>query len=363
MDVDLKALADITLGYVGADLGALVKEAAMRALRRALLDIDLEVDEIPLEVLKKLEVRRDDFLQAFREMEPSTLREVLIERPDVRWDDIGGLEPAKQELREAVEWPLKYARLFNQAGAKAPKGVLLYGPPGTGKTLLAKAVAAESESSFISVKGPEFLSKWVGESEKAVRETFRKAKVAAPCVIFFDEIDAVTPARGMSADGQVTERVISQILTEMDGLEELHNVTIIAATNRPDLVDPALLRPGRFDRLVFIPTPDLEARKSIFSIHTKGKPLAGNVSVDELASRTEDYTGAEIAAVCNEAAMLAIRDFLAVGGPLDEKYVKKIALKKEHFERALEKIRPRSKDELRRYHDMSKRFRDGLEVT
>src|SRR5881296_184130 len=315
-DVDVGALADITHGYVGADIEALVKEAAMRALRRILPDIDLEVDEVPMEVLKKLELTKDDFLQAFREMEPSTLREVLIERPDVRWHDIGGLDVAKQELAEAVEWPLKYAKLFTQAGAKAPKGVLLYGPPGTGKTLLAKAVAAESEANFISVKGPEFLSKWVGESERTVRETFRKAKAAAPCVIFFDEIDAITPPRGGSADSQVTERVISQILTEMDGVEELHNVTIIAATNRPDLVDPALLRPGRFDRLVYIPPPDLEARKAILRIHAKGKPLAADVNVDELASRTEDYTGAEIEAVCNEAAILAIRDYVAAGGPM-----------------------------------------------
>ena len=360
--VDLKALADITHGYVGADLEALVKEAAMRALRRTLPDIDLEVDEIPIEVLRKLEVTREDFLRAFREMEPSTLREVLIERPDVRWSDIGGLEPAKQELREAVEWPLKHAKLFEQAGAKAPKGVLLYGPPGTGKTLLAKAVAAESESNFISVKGPEFLSKWVGESERAVRETFRKAKAAAPCVIFFDEIDAITPQRGVGADSQVTERVISQLLTEMDGLEELHNVTIIGATNRPDLVDPALLRPGRFDRLVYIPPPDPEARKAIFAIHTKGKPLAADVIVDELSARTDGYTGAEIAAVCNEAAMLAIRDFLGSGAPSEDKYVKKIVLRKEHFDRALQKIRPRSKGELGRYQDGSKAFRGGLEV-
>ncbi|TLZ56362.1 MAG: CDC48 family AAA ATPase [Methanobacteriota archaeon] len=361
-DVDLGALADITHGYVGADIGALVKEAAMRALRRILPNIDLEVDEVPMEVLKKLELTKDDFLQAFREMEPSTLREVLIERPNVRWHDIGGLDAAKQELAEAVEWPLKYGTLFAQAGAKPPKGVLLYGPPGTGKTLLAKAVATESEANFISVKGPEFLSKWVGESERAVRETFRKAKAAAPCVIFFDEIDAVTPNRGNSADGQVTERVISQILTEMDGVEELHNVTIIAATNRPDLMDPALLRPGRFDRLVYIPPPDLEARKAILEIHTKGKPLGPDVSLDEIAARSENYTGAEIAAVCNEASMLAIRDFLAAGGTLDEKYVKKLVLKKDHFERALEKVRPRSKDELRRYHDLSTQFRDGPEV-
>ncbi len=361
-DVDLKALADVTHGYVGADLAALVKEAAMRSLRRVLPDIDLEVEEIPVEVLRKLEVTKDDFLSAFREMEPSTLREVLIERPDVRWTDIGGLVGPKQELREAVEWPLKYARLFTQAGAKAPKGVLLYGPPGTGKTLLAKAVATESEANFISVKGPEFLSKWVGESERAVRETFRKAKAAAPCVIFFDEIDAVTPQRGMSADTQVTERVISQILTEMDGLEELHNVTIIAATNRPDLVDPALIRPGRFDRLVYIPPPDVEARRAIFAIHAKGKPLAPDVALDDLARRTEDFTGAEIAAVCNEAAMLSIRDFVEAGGSLDEKAVKRLTLGADHFERALQKIRPRSKDELRRYKDLSKQFREGMEV-
>ena len=361
-DVDLKELAGITHGYVGADLAALVKEAAMRSLRRALPSIDLEVDEIPVEVLRKLEVTRDDFIQAFREMEPSTLREVLIERPSVHWDEIGGLEDAKQELREAVEWPLKYAKLFTHAGAKAPKGVLLYGPPGTGKTLLAKAVATEAEANFISVKGPEFLSKWVGESERAVRETFRKAKAAAPCIVFFDEVDAVTPQRGMGADSHVTERVISQVLTEMDGLEELHNVTVVAATNRPDMVDPALLRPGRFDRLVYIPPPDLEARRSIVAIHAKGKPLAPEVDLDDIAKRTEDYTGAEIAAVCNEASMLAIRDFVAAGGPLEDKYVKKLALKRDHFDRALAKIRPRSKGALQRHQDLSTRFRDGMEV-
>ena len=361
-DVDLRDLANVTHGYVGADLAALVKEAAMRSLRRALPDIDLEVDEIPMEVLRRLEVTRDDFLSAFREMEPSTMREVIIERPNVRWADIGGLDGPKQELREAVEWPLKYARLFTQAGAKAPKGILLYGPPGTGKTLLAKAVATESEANFISVKGPEFLSKWVGESERAVRETFRKAKAAAPCIIFFDEVDAITPQRGLGADSHVTERVISQILTEMDGLEELHNVTVVAATNRPDMVDPALLRPGRFDRLVYTPPPDLEARKAILAIHTKGKPLAPDVKPDDLAKRTEDYTGAEIAAACNEAAMLAIRDYVAAGGSLDDKAVKKLALKAGHFDRALDKIRPRSKDELRRYQDLSKAFRQGMEV-
>ncbi len=361
-DVKLKELADVTHGFVGADLAALVKEAAMRSLRRVLPDIDLEVDEIPLDVLKRLEVTRDDFLGAFREMEPSTLREVLIERPNVHWDEIGGLEGPKQELREAVEWPLRYAKLFDQAGAKAPKGVLLYGPPGTGKTLLAKAVATESEANFISVKGPEFLSKWVGESERAVRETFRKAKGAAPCVIFFDEIDAVTPQRGIGADTVVTERVISQILTEMDGLEELHDVTVVAATNRPDLVDPALLRPGRFDRLVYIPPPEADARRQIFDIHTKGKPLASDVDLAGLTKRTEDFTGAEIAAVCNEAAMLSIRDYVAAGGSLDDKAVKKLVLKADHFERALQKVKPRSKEELRRYQDLSRKFQGGMEI-
>src|SRR5467141_282589 len=293
-DVVLGALADITHGYVGADVEALVKEAAMRALRRILPDIDLEVDEIPMEVLKKLELTKDDFLQAFREMEPSTLREVLIERPDVRWSDIGGLEPAKQELAEAVEWPLKYGKPFAQAGAEAPKGVLLYGPPGTGKTLLAKAVATEAEANFISVRGPEFLSKWVGESERTVRETFRKAKTAAPCIVSFDEIDAITPVRGGSSDSQVTERVISQILTEMDGLEELHNVTVIAATNRMDLVDTALLRPGRFDRHIYIAPPDLATRKAILEIHTRKKPIAKDVDLDDIARRTDKYTGAKL---------------------------------------------------------------------
>src|SRR5438445_581306 len=241
-DVELKELAGLTHGYVGADLAALSKEAAMRSLRRILPDIDLQADVIPPEVLNKLTVTRDDFLQAYREMEPSTMREVLIEKPNVKWDDIGGIEEAKQELRESIEWPLTMNRLFAHFDARPPRGILLYGPPGTGKTLLAKAVATESEANFISVRGPEFLSKWVGESERMVRETFRKAKTAAPCIIFFDEVDAITPVRGMSADSQVTERVISQILTEMDGLEELHNVTVIAATNRMDLVDPARAR-------------------------------------------------------------------------------------------------------------------------
>jgi transitional endoplasmic reticulum ATPase len=342
-DVSLEELAAMTHGYVGADLAALAKEAAMRALRRVLPDIDLEVEAIPLDVLNRLIVTRDDFLQAYREMEPSTLREVLIEKPNVRWDDIGGLDDVKQSLRETVEWPMKYGPLFAHVGAKPPKGILLHGPPGTGKTLLAKAVATEAEANFISVKGPEFFSKWVGESERAVRETFRKAKQAAPCIVFFDEIDAIASARGGGdADSGVHERVISQLLTELDGLEELHSVTVIAATNRPDLVDPALLRPGRFDRLLEIPLPDLAARKQIVRIHAKGKPLAKDVDLDELAKRTEGRTGADLASIANEAAMLAIREYVQKGGSLEEKEVKRIVITKRHLDTAFEAVRSRS---------------------
>ena len=342
--VKLEELASLTHGYAGADLSALTKEAAMRSLRRILPDIDLQVDNIPSEVLNRLEVTREDFLQAYREMEPATLREVLIEQPNVRWDDIGGLDEAKQELRESIEWPLTKNKLFAHLDARPPKGILLYGPPGTGKTLLAKAVATESEANFISVRGPEFLSKWVGESERMVRETFRKAKTAAPCVIFFDEIDAITPVRGTTTDSGVTERVISQILTEMDGLEELHNVTVIAATNRSDLVDPALLRPGRFDRHIYIPPPDLETRRAILAIHTRKKPLAPDVNLDEIARRTDRYTGAEIAAVCNEASMLAIREVATQVPEVDEVSLKKFRIGKKHFEAAIKKVQARTGD-------------------
>lgn len=360
-DVDLKELAGITHGYVGADLAALSKEAAMRSLRRILPDIDLQVDFIPAEVLNKLEVTREDFLQAFREMEPSTLREVLIEKPNVHWDDIGGLDEAKQELKESIEWPIRMNRLFVHFDARPPRGILLYGPPGTGKTLLARAVATESEANFISVRGPEFLSKWVGESERMVRETFRKAKAASPCVIFFDEIDAITPVRGMATDAQVTERVISQILTEMDGLEELHNVTVIAATNRPDLVDPALLRPGRFDRHIFIPPPDLATRRAILAIHTKKKPLAPDVDLDHIAKRTDKYTGAELAAICNEASMLAIRETASKAKGVDDAALKKVKIEKRHFEAAMNKVQPRT-GELGIYQRLSSRFDLDLEV-
>ena len=354
-NVDLEKLADMTHGYVGADLAALVKEAAMRALRRVIPEIDLEMEKIPVEILEKLQVTWDDFMDAYREMQPSTMREVLIEKPNIHWDDIGGLEQVKQELREVVEWPMKYRKLFAHMKVKIPKGILLYGPPGTGKTLLAKAVATESEANFISVKGPEFLSKWVGESEKAVREVFRKARQAAPAVIFIDEIDAIAPMRGRDIGSHVTERVVSQILTEMDGLEELHNVTVIAATNRPDILDPALLRPGRFDRIVYVPIPDRNARKEIFKIHLRGRPLAEDVDIDKLAEKTEGYTGADIEAVCNEATILALREFIQSGKNPDEPKDAKIEMK--HFEEALKKVKPLSKEEREMYERMVDRFR------
>ncbi|MCX8173270.1 MAG: CDC48 family AAA ATPase [Thermoplasmata archaeon] len=357
-DVDLAALADLTHGYSGADLAALVKEAGMKALRRILPNIDMESEKIPVQTLNSIKVTKDDFIGAFREMEPSTLREVLIERPNVHWGDIGGLEAQKEELKEAVEWPLKYPALFRHFNTKPPKGILLYGPPGTGKTLLAKAVATESEANFISVKGPEFLSKWVGESEKAVRETFRKAKMAAPCVIFFDEIDAIVPVRGQSCDSHVTERVISQMLSELDGIEELHNVVVIAATNRPDIIDPAVLRPGRFDRLIYVPMPGNEERLSILKIHTKNMPLAEDVKIERIVELTENYNGADLAAVVQKASYLAMREYLnESGGKVDEEKLKNVKVTMKHFEEALKQVKPLSKQEIERYTRMCESFR------
>src|SRR2546430_1646702 len=303
-----------------------------------------------------------DGLEAYREMEPSTLREVLIEKPNVKWEDIGGLDEAKQELRESIEWPLRMNKMFAHFDARPPRGIIIFGPPGTGKTLLAKAVATESEANFISVRGPEFMSKWVGESERMVRETFRKAKTAAPCIIFFDEVDAITPVRGGMEDSQVTERVISQILTEMDGLEELHNVTVIAATNRMDLVDPALLRPGRFDRHIYIAPPDLATRKAILKIHARRKPLGKDVDLDDIARRTDRYTGAELAAVCNEAAMLAIRETATKYPDLDEATLKKVTIEKRHFEAALKKVQPQTGDPAL-YSRLPSRFPSSPEVS
>jgi len=338
--VKLPEVASITHGYAGADLEALCKEAGMRALRRVLPDLNIEEDTIPAEALNKLRVTKTDILEAFREFEPATLREVIVESPDVKWEDIGGLESAKQELVEVAEWPLRYPNLFGRMNTELPRGILLEGPPGTGKTLLAKAVASESEANFISVKGPEFLSKWVGESEKSVREVFRKARQATPCIVFFDELDAVAPVRsGASCDSHVSERIISQLLTELDGLDSLHGVLVLAATNRKDIIDPALLRPGRFDRHVNVGMPDVDAREEIFRIHTRGKPTSMDVDPCIMARATEGWSGAEIASACQEAGMLAIRDYVKSGGKDDPQAVKKCRIKLDHFQRALERIK------------------------
>ncbi|MDR1954454.1 MAG: CDC48 family AAA ATPase [Candidatus Methanoplasma sp.] len=348
-DVDLNRLADRTHGYAGADISALCKEAAMAALRRVLPQVDLETDEIPVDILEKISVTRDDFKEALKDLQPSALREVLIEKPNVKWEDIGALESAKQELKEAVEWPLKFGKVFEHMNAKPPKGILLYGPPGTGKTMLAKAVATESEANFIAVKGPEFLNKWVGESEKAVRETFRKARQASPCVIFMDEIDSIAPERGTGGDSNVTERVISQMLTELDGLESLNDVVVIAATNRPDIMDPALLRPGRFDKSIFIGPPDQESRTAIFGIHTKGKPLADDVDINELAGKTDGCTGADISAICNEAVMSAVRRIIKPGKVPTDKEIAECKVSTADFVSAIEKFGPQVSKKLREY--------------
>lgn len=358
-DVDLGVIANMSHGFVGADLQAVAKEAGIRALRRVLPEIDLTTENIPSDILKKIVVTMDDFLSVIKEIEPSALREVFVEIPDVKWDDIGGLADVKQELQEAVEWPLKYQGLFLHSDAIPPKGILLYGPPGTGKTLMAKAAAHESEANFISIKGPELLSKWVGESEKGVREVFRKARQAAPCIVFFDEIDAIAPTRGgMGGDSHVTERVISQLLTELDGLEVLSNVIIIAATNRPDIIDAALLRPGRFDRLLYVPPPEKESRIKIFKIHTSKKPLADDVEVEALAAQTEGYTGADIAALASAAVMLALREHIEKYKDPKKAESAKTELKihMKHFEEAMKKIRPLSKHEIETYRSIAERF-------
>jgi transitional endoplasmic reticulum ATPase len=314
-DVDLRHLAAITHGFVGADLEALCREAAMICLRRIMPAIDFAAAQIPYEALMKLEVHMGDFLEALREVEPSAIREVFVEVPEVHWEDVGGLDEIKQQLIEAVEWPLQHQELFAEARVTPPKGVLLSGPPGCGKTLLAKAVANETQVNFISVKGPELLSKYVGESERGVREVFRKAKQAAPSILFFDEIDALVPTRGLAtADSHVTERVISQFLTELDGVEELGDVLVLGATNRLDMLDVALLRPGRFDLVLEIPLPDEEGRKAIFNVGLRGKPVAADVHVDELAASTENFTGADIQAVCKRAALEAIREAVGPSG-------------------------------------------------
>jgi len=358
-DVDLGIIASMSHGFVGADLQAVAKEGGIRALRRVLPEIDLNTENIPSDILKKIVVKMDDFLSVIKEIEPSALREVFVEIPDVKWEDIGGLGDVKQELQEAVEWPLKYHGLFVHTDATPPKGILLYGPPGTGKTLMAKAAAHESEANFISIKGPELLSKWVGESEKGVREIFRKARQASPCIVFFDEIDAIAPTRGaLGSDSHVTERVISQLLTELDGLEVLSDVIIIAATNRPDIIDAALLRPGRFDRLLYVPPPDKEARTQIFKIHTSKKPLAGDVNIETLAAQTEGYTGADIAGLASAAVMLALRQHIEkYKDPIKAEEAKgELNINMKNFEDAMKKIRPLSKHEIETYKNIAEQF-------
>jgi len=337
--VDLNAISKITHGFVGADLEALVKEAAMRSLRRIMPEIDFDQEKIPQNILQKIVITNEDFRDSLKEVRPSALREVMVQTPNVTWDDVGGLESLKEELREAIEWPIKHKEAFEYVDVQTPKGILLHGPPGTGKTLIAKAVAKMTESNFISIKGPELLSKWVGESEKGVREIFRKARQVAPCIVFLDEIDALIPRRGDISDSRVTQNVVSQILTEIDGLEELHNVLIIGATNRIDMIDPAILRPGRFDRIIEVPLPDSKGRGNIFKIHTKKKPLAKDVDLGKLVERTDGFSGAEIAAIANRAGITALKRY--VSGKLHS--VKEIEITQKDLMDAIEKVKPKLK--------------------
>jgi len=339
--VDLKQISKITHGFVGADLEVLSKEAAMRSLRRILPEIDLDEEKVSSEILQKIQITSEDFRDALKEVRPSALREVQVQIPNVSWDDVGGLDQLKEELREAVEWPIKYKEAFDYVNVETPKGILLHGPPGTGKTLIAKALAKMTESNFISIKGPELLSKWVGESEKGVREIFRKARQVAPCIIFLDEIDALVPRRGSGGSGShVSENVVSQILTEIDGLEELHNVLIIGATNRLDIVDEALLRPGRFDRIIEVPNPNAKGRQHIFKIHIKKKPLANDVNITKLVELTDGFSGAEIAAVTNRAAITALKRY--VSGKSQN--VKEIKITQQDLIDAADKVKPRKKE-------------------
>ena len=339
----LTKIASITYGFVGADLASLAREAAMTVLRRVIGDTQIkENEQIPQEILEKLVLTQQDFQEALKVVRPSALREVLIEIPNVKWADIGGLDNVKQELIEAVEWPLKNKEDFRRMGVKPPKGVLIYGAPGTGKTMLAKAVANESAANFILVKGPEMLSKWLGESEKAVREVFKKARQASPTIIFFDEIDSIAPSRGGGGEdnNHVTERVVNQLLTEMDGLQDLNDIVIIGATNRPDIIDTALLRPGRFDRIILAPVPDKKTRKEIITVHLKGMPLDKDVDMNQLIEKTEGYVGADIESIAREAAIFALREDM-----------KSKTIKMKHFDKALEKVRPSAPKEVAEYYE------------
>jgi transitional endoplasmic reticulum ATPase len=347
-DVDQKRIAAITHGFVGADLEYLCKEAAMKCLRRLLPDLNLEDEKLSPETLDKLIITQNDFNQAIKDVMPSAMREVFLESPDIKWDDIGGLEGVKRELQEAVEWPLRFPDLYAKIGHTVPKGILLHGPSGTGKTMLAKAVATESEANFISVKGPELLSKWVGESERGIREIFRRARQAAPCVVFFDEIDSIAVARGGGMGGEMggggvgsNDRVISQLLTELDGISELHGVVVLAATNRPDMIDTALLRPGRFDRIVFVPNPDRRTRKRILDIYATDKPIGTDVNLDKVADMTDGFSGADTTAIVNTAVSLVLHEYLAKYPTPEEaaKHASEAYVMMHHFEDAVKKIR------------------------
>jgi transitional endoplasmic reticulum ATPase len=348
-DVDLEGLADLTHGFVGADLAALSREGAMKALRRFLPDMDLD-KPILGDILQRIEVKMEDFKEALKEIEPSTMREVLIEVPKVKWDQIGGLNDVKQRLIETVEWPLTDPEAFRNVGIKPPRGVLLFGPPGTGKTLLAKAVATETKANFISIKGPEVLSKWVGESEKAVREIFKKARQVAPCIVFLDEIDALAPRRSATGDNHVSERMVNQLLTSMDGIEDTEGVIVLAATNRPDILDHALLRSGRFDRLILVGAPDENERLAIFKVHTLNMPLSKDVDLKDLSERTEGYTGADIEGICREAGIIALRKDMKA---------KKVRL--EHFEQAMGEARPSvNKETIEAYERIMEAYKGGI---
>jgi transitional endoplasmic reticulum ATPase len=346
-DVDLDMLAGVTHGYVGADLASLAREAAMKCLRRHVPEFDLD-KPVPPAVLERMRVTQDDFRDALREVEPSAMREVAVEIPNVSWSDVGGLEETKRLLKEMIELPLQDPAAFTRLGIRPGRGVLLYGPPGTGKTLLARAVANECGVNFINVKGPEIMSKWVGESEKAIRQIFKKAKQVAPSIVFLDEIDAIAPRRGMANDSNVTERVVNQLLTSMDGFESLGNVTVMAATNRPDIVDPALLRPGRFDRMALVPAPDAAARRSIIAINTKDMPLDG-VDMEAVVSRTDGYVGADLEALCREAGMMAMRE---------SKEADRVLMR--HFEAALKIVRPSCGKDVMKWYEEFSRSRDHI---